>query len=802
VTATIATGRPGNAVAVDPGTHTAYVVNSGANTVTAIDTSTNTVEATIPVGGSPFGVAVDPGLHRAYVSNTGTNDFNNSPPTSTDDTVSVIDTTTNTVTDTITVFASPRGVAVDPVTHKVDVAIYLSGQMAAVIDPTTSPASVTTSDILGSRPWAAAVDPSTHLAYVTTLFGNTVSVLDGTSIVSTICCFGGPTQIAVDPDAGQAYVTNSGAVSVIDTSTNTVTGTLPTGSGPSGTAVDPSTHTAYVTNYNDNTVSVIDTSDDALIATVPVGDGPAAAAVDPSTHQVYVVNSDNTVSVINAFASQDITFTDLPVDARVGGSHTATATGGASGEPVTFSTTSAACTVTADGQIAFAHVGTCVIAADQAGNDQYTPATQQTTTYSVGVAAQTVAITSTAPSAPVVGTTYPVTATGGASGEPVTLSIASATTNDACTLSGSTVRFVHPGACVVNGDQAGNSDYAQATTGSQTIAVSPAASTTTLTVTATRITAHVAVTAPGSGTATGTVAFSVAGQSVGTAPVTNGVATLAYAVSSGATRQVAAVYSGSVDVTGSSVSTSRSDPSITATLSSAHLKSKHGWYRAPVTVTFHCLTHGAALTTACPAAVVFRGNGAGLSVTRTIAAVDGGTATVVVRGINLDQVVPNVSVGGVRNGGIYNGTAPTAKCLGRDTLSGIVTCTVSRKTSGSTSTVTAVATDGAGNVRTAHVSYTTLPIYVQGATLTSGAFPVKAGHTYTIVVVGSALRPTYIDAAVYPRTPSGTDHAFHAAGYHRWTLGVTMTPSLRSHTYWNIGVKIGASTQVLKIRVS
>src|SRR6185437_8958928 len=100
---------------------------------------------------------------------------------------------------------------------------------------------------------------------------------------------------------------------------------LPTGSGPSGTAVDPSTHTAYVTNYNDNTVSVIDTSDDALIATVPVGDGPAAAAVDPSTHQVYAVNSDNTVSVINAFASQDITFTDLPVDARVGGSHTATA---------------------------------------------------------------------------------------------------------------------------------------------------------------------------------------------------------------------------------------------------------------------------------------------------------------------------------------------------------------------------------------------------------------------------------------------------------------------------------------------
>jgi hypothetical protein len=29
-----------------------------------------------------------------------------------------------------------------------------------------------------------------------------------------------------------------------------------------------------------------------------------------------------------------------------------------------------------------------------------------------------------------------------------------------------------------------------------------------------------------------------------------------------------------------------------------------------------------------------------------------------------------------------------------------------------------------------------------------------------------------------------------------------MTPSLRSHIYWNIGVKTGATTHVLKIRVS
>jgi hypothetical protein len=84
---------------------------------------------------------------------------------------------------------------------------------------------------------------------------------------------------------------------------------------------------------------------------------------------------------------------------------------------------------------------------------------------------------------------------------------------------------------------------------------------------------------------------------------------------------------------------------------------------------------------------------------------------------------------------------------------------------------------------------------------THGAFALKTGHTYTIVVVGSSRRPTYIDAVVYPNRPSGEDHSFHAAGYHRWMLGVTITRNMRSHTYWNVGVKIGATLHVMKIRV-
>ena len=38
------------------------------NTVSVIDTATNTVVATIPVGGNPFGVAITPDGTRAYVT--------------------------------------------------------------------------------------------------------------------------------------------------------------------------------------------------------------------------------------------------------------------------------------------------------------------------------------------------------------------------------------------------------------------------------------------------------------------------------------------------------------------------------------------------------------------------------------------------------------------------------------------------------------------------------------------------------------------------------------------------------------
>ncbi|GAB2814309.1 hypothetical protein GCM10027176_18620 [Actinoallomurus bryophytorum] len=97
---TITVGGAPVDVAFNPRGTRAYVTNSASNTVSVINTATNTVIDTIGVGSVPAGVAVSPGGTRVYVTNNGAN------------TVSVIDTATNTVIATITVGAFPIRVAV------------------------------------------------------------------------------------------------------------------------------------------------------------------------------------------------------------------------------------------------------------------------------------------------------------------------------------------------------------------------------------------------------------------------------------------------------------------------------------------------------------------------------------------------------------------------------------------------------------------------------------------------------------------------------------------------------------------
>lgn len=255
---------------------------------TAAPSGPPTIATSIRVGNGAFGVAVEPAGHSAYVANTGANS------------VSVVDTTSRTVTATIAVGRHPVGVAVDPSTRTVYVTNFDDASVS-VIDMAGS--KVVARVGVGSHPGGVAVDPDARIAYVTDGDNATVSVIDTTThaVTATVPAGKGPSRVAIDRVAHRLFVTNTDpTVTVIDTSNRTVIGSVALRVHPAGIAIDSASHTAYIASGDDASVSVVDTLSLGVTASVPVGQRPAGVAVDPPTNTAYVANySGGSVSVID-----------------------------------------------------------------------------------------------------------------------------------------------------------------------------------------------------------------------------------------------------------------------------------------------------------------------------------------------------------------------------------------------------------------------------------------------------------------------------------------------------------------------
>ncbi|MES2933231.1 MAG: choice-of-anchor U domain-containing protein [Pseudomonadota bacterium] len=90
--------------------------------------------------------------------------------------------------------------------------------------------------------------------------------------------------------------------------------------------------------------------------------------------------SSNSVTIL---ASQTLSFGTAPTVA-VGGTGNVSATGGTSGNPVVLSSTTPSICTIVGGTVTGVSTGTCIIAADQAGNASYSAALQLTQSFSVG----------------------------------------------------------------------------------------------------------------------------------------------------------------------------------------------------------------------------------------------------------------------------------------------------------------------------------------------------------------------------------------------------------------------------------
>jgi YVTN family beta-propeller protein len=191
VLTTVPVGSGPQGVVVTPNGNFVYVANGGDGTVSVIQTSNNTVLTTVPVGTSPEGVAVTPDGSKVYVANFGV-----SGPGS----VSVINTATNTlIGGPITVGIGPEGVAVTPDGKSVYVTNELSPSVS-VIDTATEAVTDTISNsnaIIFSLPVGVAVTPDGTKVYVANNgdgVGTTVAVIDTATntVTGTITVGNGP----------------------------------------------------------------------------------------------------------------------------------------------------------------------------------------------------------------------------------------------------------------------------------------------------------------------------------------------------------------------------------------------------------------------------------------------------------------------------------------------------------------------------------------------------------------------------------------------------------------------------------
>ncbi|TWG92001.1 hypothetical protein L615_007500000110 [Nocardioides sp. J9] len=205
------------------------------------------------------------------------------------------------------------------------------------------------------------------------------------------------------------------------------------------------------------TVPTTSCTDDA----VPVG---TWTYVVVAVHASWTATSAPSEPVTVGQASQAITFTSSPGSPAYGSAdYTVTATGGASGNPVTFATTTpAVCTSagTNGATISFVGAGTCTITADQAGDTYHSAAAQATQTFTVAKDTQVVTFSPAATAD--AGTTATLSATASSGLTTITFSTSSPAT--VCTVTGTQVSYVGVGTCVLTATQPGDANHAPAST--------------------------------------------------------------------------------------------------------------------------------------------------------------------------------------------------------------------------------------------------------------------------------------------------------------------------------------------------
>jgi YVTN family beta-propeller protein len=248
VTAQITAGQLPTASVINAAGTLLYVADAGLNQLLVINTKTNLVVATRPVGTTPSSVALSPNGLIVYVSNAGSN------------TISSFDTATLTARAPISV-PTPTVMAFNTDGST----LYVASSTTNVISEVNTKTNMVVGTInLSGGPQSVSFDEANGFVYVAVSSPNEIfGINPATGAQVTISLPHAPTSIGQCPCGTKLFVSSasSNSVYIVSLVTNNLAATinLPSGSMPTGVAINPTGSMAYVTDSGTNSVSVITT---------------------------------------------------------------------------------------------------------------------------------------------------------------------------------------------------------------------------------------------------------------------------------------------------------------------------------------------------------------------------------------------------------------------------------------------------------------------------------------------------------------------------------------------------------------
>lgn len=216
-----------------------------------LHTCAPTALGTITVGNEPRGLVVDSLRQRLYVANYSS------------DSVSVIDSHTQAVQQTIGGITGANGIAHDPERN----VIWVTNHSTDQVTPIQANAEATDFTVLppvavGDSPWGVTYDPLHDYVYVANSLSDSVTVIEATSrtVVATLTgSFHRPFHLAANPVTGRVYVVNFGgpSVAVLDGTTVSRVVDLYDSKEPYGLAIDETRNLVYVATVEPHRIVVI-----------------------------------------------------------------------------------------------------------------------------------------------------------------------------------------------------------------------------------------------------------------------------------------------------------------------------------------------------------------------------------------------------------------------------------------------------------------------------------------------------------------------------------------------------------------